>query len=61
MPTVTLTEDEANAILAALDGFEPDMANYDPEDTAPMGWSPEDVANLNAGYSQIFDALRLGS
>jgi hypothetical protein len=48
-----LNEAEAEAVLSALDGFEPDTASYDPEDPDPMGWSPEDVALLDSAYEKI--------
>ena len=48
-----LTDEEAQAVLSALDGFEPDTASYDPEDESPMGWSPEDVAALDSAYEKI--------
>lgn len=55
---VRLTEDEKDAVLSALDGYEPDTASYDPEDPDPMGWSPKEIAALNRAYHEIARSVR---
>ena len=52
-----LTTKEARAILAALDGFVPDTASYEPTDPDPMGWSPAEVAALDRGYQKIAESI----
>ena len=56
--TVEFTLDELAVLRLALDGFEPDTASYDPDDSDPMGWSPEEVATLDRIFERCARAER---